>query len=154
MSLKTFFKNLFSGFKPKIKGLDIKIKNGLHIGVTIAEGLKKVMDTPVPDILTAIIPGEWDDKLKDLIRAKLPQVLIELKLVENCAGLTDSVQIIQCATRELEKLVGDDIKAAARINFLDSIAVMIAQIASDGKLTLDDAKYLVKPYYDLIYKSK
>jgi hypothetical protein len=154
MSLKTFLSKLFGGLKKEIKALPLQIRNGLHIGITVVEGLKKAIDSPVADILTAIIPGEWDDKLKNLIRAKLPAILTEMKLVEQCAGETDPNEIIRCALTEIEKLVGDDIKGAARVNFLDSIAVMIAQVSADGKLSLDDAKYLVKPYYDLIYKPK
>jgi hypothetical protein len=52
----------------------------------------------------------------------------------------------------LQQINGDWTQDAIRKKFYDNLAAMIALVAADGKLTLDDVKYLIPFYYDNIYK--
>jgi hypothetical protein len=150
MSLKTFLSKLFGGLKKELKALPLQVRNGIHIGITVVEGIKKVLDSPVVDVFTTLFPGDVDNKIINVLRDKLPRILAEMKLVEACAGETDPAKLVECAAREIGKLTG-----TAKMNFTDSLAVMIAEeFAKDGNVTASDLKYLVKPYYDLIYKPK
>src|SRR6201985_2554549 len=133
MSLKSFLSKLWADIKNLFDGIPSELKTAIHIGVVVTEGLKTFVDSPAADILTAIIPGDIDDDLKDLLRAKLPQILTELKLADSCSGLTDPSQITSCALKVLQGLDGD-IKSA----FLHSLSVLVAQVAADGKLTWSD----------------
>jgi hypothetical protein len=152
MSLKSFFQKLFGGLKHVFNGLDQPLKDALRIGVEVVDKLKTLVDSPGADLLTAIIPGTIDDVIKERLRVFLPKILIELKLVENCASQTDPNVIIQCAVDTLQRLTGDWVKDGSKKNFLDSLAVLVAQCAADGKFDWDDVKYLTKWYYDHIYK--
>jgi len=148
MSLKSFITKLWAEIKSLFNGIPAELKTAIHIGVVVTEGLKTFVDSPAADVLTAIIPGDIDDDLKNLLRAKLPQILTELKLADNCAGLTDPSQIAECAVKVLQGLDGDIGSA-----FLHSLSILIAQVASDGKLTWSDGVYILEWYYQNEYKA-
>lgn len=142
MSLKSFFMKIWETIEDFFQGLLPELKDAIRIGVTVVQNIKKVMDTPVPDVLTAIIPGDVDDKIKERIREYLPKVLVELRLANECSDLTDPNEIVTCALKTLSQ-IGDDYQSA----FLHDLSVLIAQIAADGKLTWSDGVYLAQWYY-------
>jgi hypothetical protein len=148
MSLKNFIAKIWAGIKTLFDNIPAEMKTAIHIGVTVTENLKSFVDSPAADILTAIIPGEIDDQLKNILRAKLPEILTELKLTDSCAGLTDPQQITVCAIKVLQGLTGD-----VRSAFLHSLSIMISQIASDGKLSWGDGVTILEWYYQNEYKT-
>jgi hypothetical protein len=112
------------------------------------ENIKSFVDSPAADVLTAIIPGDLDDELKDLLRVKLPAILTELQLADNCGNLNSPTQITACAINILQQL-GGDTKSA----FLHNLSILIAQVAADGKLSWSDGVYLLEWYYQNEYKT-
>lgn len=142
-SIGHFLAKIWEGISKLFDSLPSELKVAIGIGVTVTEAIKKFVDSPTADVLTAIIPGDVDDKIKDLLRAKLPTILTELKLADSCSGLTDPNEIVACAITTLQQLDGD-IKSA----FLHNLSVLIAQVASDGKLTWSDGVYILQWYYD------
>ena len=147
MSLKTFINKIWAEVKYLFENVPAELKTAIHIGVIVTENIKNFVDSPAADVLTAIIPGNIDDEIKDWLRAKLPIVLTELKLADSCAGLTDPQQITQCAIKMLQGLKGD-IKSA----FLHNLSIFIAQVAADGKLTWGDGVMILEWYYQNEYK--
>lgn len=142
MSLSKFLKKIWQGIKKLFDGLTPKLKDAIHIAVTIVEKIKNFVAGPGADVLTAIIPGELDDAIKDKLREWLPKIFIELKLVEECAGETDPNKIVECGIRTLQKISGDFQSA-----FLHDLSILIAQVAADGKLTWSDAVFILEWYY-------
>jgi len=139
----SFFSRLWDHVKQLFGGLPHDLKVAIHIGVSVVEGFKTVLDSGVTDVLTAVIPGDVDDKIKDWLRAKIPTILTEMKLADQCSQLTDPNEITACAIGVLQKLDGD-IKNA----FLHNLSILIAQVAADGKLTWSDGVYLLQWYYE------
>jgi len=148
MSVKTFLTKLWAEIKGLFDGIPSELKTAIHIGVFITEGLKTFIDSPAADVLTVIIPGEIDDDLKNLLRAKLPGILTELKLADSCAGLTEPAQITACAIKVLQGLDGDTSSA-----FLHSLSILIAQVAANGQLTWSDGVYILEWYYQNEFKA-
>ncbi len=148
MSLTTFLTKIWITIKALFDGMPADLKTAIHIGVIITENVKTFVDSPAADILTALIPGDADDQLKQLLRAKLPAILTELKLADSCAALTDPAEIAACAVKVLQGL-GGDVQSA----FLHSLAIMVAQVAASGKLTWSDGVYLLEWYYQHEYKA-
>jgi hypothetical protein len=148
MSLQTLLTKIWNEIKTLFNGIPAELKTAIHIGVVITENIKTFVDSPGADILTAIIPGDIDDEIKDWLRAKLPAVLTELKLADSCGNLTDPLQITQCAVSVLQGLDGD-IKSA----FLHNLSIFIAQIAANGKLTWGDGVLILEWYYQNEYKT-
>jgi hypothetical protein len=114
----------------------------------VAENIKTFVDSPATDIITALIPGTIDDKIKDLLRSKLPSILSELKLAESCHSSANATQLTTCAVNAVQALQGD-VKSA----FLHNLSILVAQAISDGKLTWSDGVYLSEWYYQQKYKA-
>src|ERR1700744_3231592 len=148
MSLQSFLTKIWNQIKALFDGIPAELKTAIHIGVIVTENIKNFVDSPAADILTAIIPGDIDDEVKNLLRAKLPAILTELKLADNCGSLTDPAEITACAVKVLQGLDGD-----VQNSFLHSISIMIAQVAADGKLTWSDGVYILEWYYQHEFKT-
>lgn len=133
-----FFSRLWNGLLPELK-------KAIHVGVVITNAIKEfdTKNSGVVDIITAIIPGNLDNKIVAKLREQLPKICIELKLVDATLGLTDPNEIVAAAVKAMQQLSGD-YKSA----FLNSFSIIVAQVAADGKLDWNDAAYLLKWYYD------
>jgi len=147
MSLQSFLSKIWNQIKALFDGIPAEMKTAIHIGVEVTENVKTFVDSPVADILTAIIPGDIDDEVKNLLRAKLPAILTELKLADSCGQLTDPAEITKCAVQVLQSLNGD-VKSA----FLHNLSILVAQVAADGKLTWSDGVYILEWYYEHEFK--
>lgn len=147
MSLKNFLRNILNAIGHLFQGLLPELKNAVHIGVTITNAIKEfdLTHPDVADIITAIIPGELDNKIKDKIRGWLPKIVVELRLVEAGLGLTDPNEIMKQAIIVLQGLPG---ATDAKKNFLNGLSILVAQVTADGKLDWNDAAYILKWYYD------
>jgi len=148
MSLKTFITKIWGEIKSLFDNFPADMQIAIHIGVEVTENIKNFVDSPAADILTAIIPGDIDDEINTLLRAKLPGLLAELKLADSCSGLTDPGQITACAVKVLQGLDGD-LKSA----FLHNLSVFVAQIASKGKLTWSDGVEILEWFYQNEFKT-
>jgi len=148
MSLKTFITKIWGEIKALFEAIPVEMQNAVHIGVLVTENIKNFVDSPAADILTAIIPGDLDDEIKNWLRAKLPAILTELRLADSCGDLTDAEQITACAVKVLQSLDGD-VKSA----FLHSLSIFVAQTASGGKLTWSDGVTVLEWYYQNEYKA-
>lgn len=127
--------NIFARIRPSLK-------KAIGVSVELVENVKKFVDSPAADVITAIIPGDADDRMKQKIRKALPGILISLKLAQNCSELTDPDEIVRCAIKTIQSLDGD-----IRSGFLHSLSVLIAQVAADGRLSWSDGVFFVQWYY-------
>lgn len=145
MSLKSFFHAIGEFISNIFKKAEPVAKKAVAFAVDLTNKVKDFDDKNpgTVDLLTQIIPGSADDKVKTAIREKLPQIMTELKLVDSTLNLTDPNEIVASAIATLKTLSGD-YKAA----FLSSLANIVAVVAADGKLDMNDAILLVKWYYD------
>jgi hypothetical protein len=148
MSLQSFLSKIWAEIKALFDGIPSELKTAIHIGVLVTENIKNFVDSPTADVLTAIIPGDIDDEIKNWLRAKLPEILTELKLADSCSQLTDPSAITACAIKVLQGLDAD-----VQSPFFHSLSVLVAQIAADGKLTWSDGVYLLEWYYQHEYKT-
>ncbi|MGZ3891176.1 MAG: hypothetical protein ACXVI9_11800 [Mucilaginibacter sp.] len=147
MSLQSFLNKIWTEIKSLFQGIPSELKSAIKIGVTVTQNIKTFVDSPAADVLTAIIPGDVDDQIKNWLRAKLPQILTELKLADSCSGLTDPAAITACAIKVLQDLDGD-IQSA----FFHNLSILVAEVAADGKLTWSDGVYLLEWYYKNEYQ--
>lgn len=150
MSLISFLSKIFNGIAAFFKQIPAELQNAVHIAVVITEAVKTVLNSPVTDILTAIIPGDIDDKIAEWLRGIIPKLLAELKLVDASVTSTDPQQITTAAIAALQQLDGS-IKSA----FLHDLTVLIAQEvarAQNNTLSWSDAVYIVEWYYQHKYK--
>lgn len=148
MSLKSFLSKIWIDIQSLFNSFPADLKTAVHIGVVVTEAIKNFIDSPTADVFTAIIPGSIDDEIKDWLRCKLPEILTELKLADNCSPLLTPQQITVCSIKILQGLDGD-LKSA----FLHNLSIMIAQVAADGKLTWSDGVMIIEWYYQHKFKN-
>jgi hypothetical protein len=148
MSVQISLSKLWNEIRNLFSGIPAELQTAIHIGVLVTENIKNFVDSPAADILTVLIPGDADDELKILLRAKLPIILTELKLADSCGALTDPTQITACAVKFLQSINGDFQGA-----YLHGLSILIAQAAADGKLSWNDGVYLLQWYYQSNYKA-
>ena len=83
----SFITKFFSFIKGLISKVSPEVKSVVEIGIRLVENIKKYSDSGVVDVLTAIIPGDVDDKVVAAIRGYLPKLLASLQGIE--AALDD-----------------------------------------------------------------
>lgn len=127
--------NLFSSLK--------KLANKFIVpSVEFVEAISRAVDSPAVPLLTALIPGHWDEFLIQKVKAVLPGILQTLKISNDCLQLENPEEVIQCAIKNL-KTYTDDGRAANYHN----IAAMLSVALSDKKLTWREAVHLAEEIY-------
>lgn len=88
--LKTFFAKV-----------DDQIKIILPIGISVVDKIKTFVDSPVADVVTTIIPGEFDDRLKNILRAFLPTALLNLRNWKELDDIKDQEEKLKAIILEI-----------------------------------------------------
>ena len=99
--------------------------------------IKKAVESPVMPIVTAIIPGNLDNKIVDGLKKHLPRVLQILRISDECLKLEAADEIIFCAIKKLKEY-----EPEARAAQYHSIAAMLSVYLSDKKLSWREAVHL------------
>lgn len=123
------------------------VKKLAPIAIKVVQNVKTFMDSPVADVITALIPGEADDNLKAKLREKLPNIIIKMQLVETIAGIEDTNEQLKAILEKL-KLSSND----AQNVFYHGLASLILEKLSDGKLSWSEATIIAEYYYKNIEK--
>lgn len=138
--LDKFFTRLFNGISEEAQKL-------IPVVIAITNGVKEVINSPIPDIATKLIPGTWDDKLLEKVREKLPQLIIALDIANVTANIEDPLQRAN-AVLALFKFSSDEEKN----DFYHKISYRLLEYMSDGNLSRREAIHLAQMYYDYKYK--
>ncbi|NCD70786.1 hypothetical protein [Mucilaginibacter agri] len=152
MSLTSFLSKIWSGIKSIFDKLPYELQSAAHIAVVITQNIKNFTDSPAADILTLLIPGDIDNKIKDWLRAKLPEVLTALRLVDSISALKDPDEITAAAVKTIQNL-DPNVQNA----FMHDLSVLIAQEiskAQNNTLKWSDAIYIIEWYYQHKYKQQ
>lgn len=142
MSIKSLLKKIWLTIQSLFDNFPASVKDAVHVGVTLTQNLKNYVDSPMADILTAIIPGNLDDKIKLALRAGIPIILFNLKLADQCGKSNDPEEITKCAINQLQSMSGE-----IKSSFLHSFSVLVTQLLSDGKISWSDGVCIVEWYY-------
>jgi len=148
MSLKSSINQIWNEIKGLFENFPDDMRAAIHAGVLVTENIKNFVDSPAADVLTAIIPGYLDDDIKNLLTAKLPEILTKLKLTDSCSGITDPGQITACAIKVLQGLDGD-----LKSSFLHNLSIFVAQVAAKGSLNWSESVSIVEWYYQNEFKA-
>jgi hypothetical protein len=117
------------------------------IAIEAVERAKILIDSPVPDLITAMIPGELDDKAKEWLRKILPIAIVKLQLALAISGITDPNEMLRAILAKL-KFASD----AQRDQFYHEFGYLILGLLSDGNLSQSDAIQIAEYYYKHIHK--
>ncbi|HJU45518.1 MAG TPA: hypothetical protein VJ647_01990 [Chitinophagaceae bacterium] len=145
-----FLRRLWAAIASLFHKVDDEVKMWVPIAIRVVQGIKRVMDGPVDDVILTIvktaIPGDADDKLIDKVHRTveewIPKVLLQLNLVNSIADTEDVNEKLKAILAQL-KLSGDETKNI----FYHGIASLILEKLSDGKFDWTDATAVAEYYY-------
>lgn len=142
-----FIKNLFN--KILGKALDVYTKNAT-ISINVVNLLKTMLDSPITDVVTSLIPGDVDNLVAAKLRMIIPIVLEKAALANNIvkAGKTHS-EVIDLVLKHLNK-TNTDSKRMFWITFAAELNVAL----SDGKITFSEGLLLSQLVYAQVKKSE
>ena len=78
--MKKFFAKILGFLGMLFTSLDTWIHDHVQPSIETVQKIKELINSPLVDVLTAIIPGDADDKLKDWIRANIGKALNVLNI--------------------------------------------------------------------------
>jgi len=148
--MKKLLKRFWKGIKKAFHKLRTKAKHILPVAIKITEGVKKVMDSPVDDIVASIItnaiPGNADDilvkKVTQFVEKELPGLLIKLKLINSVAGIEDPNEQLKAIIAQLK--ISD--KEPLNI-YLHTVSAKAIEFLSDSKISWSEAVILSEIEY-------
>lgn len=141
----SFLRKLWDGIKSLFQGLRIKSKVWVHLAIIVMQNIKTVMDSPVPDVLTSIIPGGADDAIKEKIRLWIPKVMLELNMIDAIANIEDPNDQMNAILARI-KLSSQETKNI----FWHGLGSLLIEKFSDGKFSWADSVAVAQYYYDHI----
>src|SRR5205085_1190903 len=83
------------------------IKQLTPIAIEVVQKVKLFLDSPVADVITALIPGNIDDVIKEKLREKLPDIIIKMQLIDSIANVEDTNEQLAIILEKL-KLSSDE----------------------------------------------
>lgn len=135
--------------------LDETTRQVTPVAISIIQGIKNVMDTPVDDILLSIIeqaiPGDADniliEKIKRVVEEWIPKILFDLNIANAIANIEDPNQQLQAILGKL-KLSSQETQNI----FFHGLGALILEKLSDGKLSWSDSTAIAEYYYKNIHQ--
>jgi len=81
-----------------------EVKEKVSLAVKIVNSIKVFIESPTADLITAIIPGDTDDKIKVWLRIFLPKLLEKYNVLNQSTLTPESSHLI--ATNITQELTG------------------------------------------------
>jgi len=146
----SIFTKAWNFIKLEFGKLDKETKLLVPIAINVVNAIKTVMESPVDNVLVAIIeaavPNKAEaalvEKINATVKQWLPKVLTELTMINAIANITDPNEQLKAILAQL-KLSSDQTKDV----LYHGLSSLILQELSDGKLTWSDAVVVGEYYY-------
>lgn len=150
MKLKTVLKNLFAWINTLWSKIDKETKQLIPIVITITNGIKSFVDSPIGEFsleaLKGLISGKADDIIIDKVHAfidnEFPDVIIKLKLIHSIANIEDKNEKVIAILNVLKEA---DI--TEKTNFWIGLSAVILECLKDGKISMAEATLIIQSYY-------
>lgn len=149
----SIFSKIFDGvgayFRKMFKKAKAFAEKEIPAAIKVVEKIKDFMNSNAVPLITALIPGDVDDKIAARIIKELPGVLIKLQLSSECAKKGTADEVIQCAIAALNKYDPE-----AKIEKYKAIASMLSNALADGKIDSEERTHLIEHLYQTLIKKK
>lgn len=131
--------------------LDDETKRLVPIAINVVEAIKAFNESKSTDfiafVVTSAIPGDADDilikKARAVVREWLPKILLDLKLIQSIADLTNDNEKLIAILNELKLTSTKGI-------IYKGTAAKFLELMADGKFDFNDAVELTSYYYEKI----
>jgi hypothetical protein len=141
--MKKIFEKLSSFVKNLFGNVFSELKKHSELAVKVTDNIKKLVESPIADVISVIIPGDADDILIAKARVVLPQVVEKVAILHGILKENDTNSDVVANIIENLKQLNPD----ARISFWVMFAAELNKALSDGKLTLAESFVLTQMSY-------
>lgn len=146
--MKKFFQKV-AGLWRKLTGKAKKfVQDNIEPAIKVVNLLKDAVENPAMSFLVAITPFGWDDVALRHAKNILPLALLELNLLKDATGKSNS-EMIKQIIEEVRKYTKSE-----KAKFYEDLATKLAVMLSDGKISTEEAAELVKFIYEEKFKNK
>jgi hypothetical protein len=136
-----FCTKMRSQIKRMLRQFDNYVNEHINTALKITIALKRVLSSPVADIITTIIPGDVDNIIRQQLLMALEKATTVLLMADKCRRYTSISEKLDCLVRELRQQ-SPELQDA----FLQKLASLLA-----GEL---DGNRLKQSLYDLYTQAK
>lgn len=155
---KNFFKRIWINLKSFLLRIfdrsHVVLQQVLPVSIEVVELLKSFVESPATPLLNALIPGQTDEVVTVFLKQYLPQILVDLRIADKCAGLTDRDAVIQCAIEQI-KTLAPAAQSAIYLNIAAMLSHALSKESPGGeKLTWGEIVMVTQYTYDSLYKKQ
>lgn len=120
------------------------LKKNSEAAVKITNSLKSIVESPILDVATYLIPGDLDDKILTKARNIVPRVAMEMAIAHGIIQQAATNQQVYAAIVEHIRNVHNP---EGRVGFWLEFSARLNQALADGKIEFGEAASLAQIVY-------
>lgn len=148
--MKKLFEKLSSFVKSILGNIFDEFKKHSEAAVKVTGNIKKLVESPIADVVVTVIPGDVDNAIVEKLRKVLPEVTQKVAILHGILKENDTNSDIVASVIENLKQMNPD----ARVSFWVLFSGELNKALSDGKLELAEAFVLSQMAYIELKKNK
>lgn len=98
-----FCKKMKGRIKLLLQEFNTYVDGHIDTALQITTALKQMLASPAADIITAIIPGDLDNKIREQVIKALGEIAEALTIASNCKQCTDINDKLQCFIMQVQQ---------------------------------------------------
>jgi hypothetical protein len=130
-----------SGFRPLLHDFDMYIDAHIDTALKVTTEIKKALSSPLAEIITAAIPGNIDDTIRQQLISILGKAAMALTIASNCRQYNDATDQLNCFIKQLQEYDP---------HLQDAVLQKLASLLAGGL----DGNRLQQSLYDLYTQAK
>lgn len=142
MKINNPFKWLKEKVRKVLNMVDSTLYENIDEAITIANTVKRLVSLPVTTIIVTVTPNEFDNKLATILNKTMDEVLMVLKLAEQCQEKENYQQRLRCFVEQL-RLANPELQAAIYLK----LASLFLHKRTNGEVPVSTCDTLVQVKY-------
>jgi hypothetical protein len=134
--MKNLLKRVFDFVRNKYKSLFDLVRINSETAVKVTAKLKEIVESPITDIITDIIPGDLDDKIHEKLKVVVPKIATKVAIAHGI--LSVETKDSDAVTSIIDHLK-NELNPGLRISFWVMFSGELNKALSDDKITLAEA---------------
>jgi hypothetical protein len=148
--MKKLFEKLSSFVKSLLGNIFDEFKKHSEAAVKVTGNIKKLVESPIADVVVTVIPGDIDNAIVEKLRKVLPEVTQKVAILHGILKENDTNSDIIANVIENLKQMNPD----ARVSFWVLFSGELNKALSDNKLDLAEAFVLSQMAYIELKRAK
>lgn len=142
--MKNLLQKIVEFIKGKFQNLFEIFRQNSEVAVKVTNTLKDIVESPITDYATDLIPGDLDDKIHEKLKVIVPIVAQKMAIAHGILSINDTnTDAIGAIIEHLKNEINVGLKVSFWIMFAGELNIAL----SDGKITLSEAVALSQMVY-------